>query len=533
MVALNESLNKKFGELLGLVDKGTFTVQTHTHYAGGGLDNQDAGNARLDLIVQGDALENDNALPRVLTSIISRVKVLGDNVQFESDRKHAENMAKHLVEFIAEGAVVQQSSVDWFKAQAVKDAKARPDHAFEIHKSDLGIQLHMDCGGADPSLIAKQMEDAKPSIVNMIIERTLKNPPYASQSEDEKKKVAEAIKGLDISIETHKNPHHSSLEINIRGKFQHDKVKSATDRWNVKLDGEEAKKARECNPLNWLADGDGKTPETPATLQKVLARAFLYEGKNPRDYFPQVAGAKDMQIAVTKALVNLKTQKPALAKKVDEFLNDEMFKEHDRWHGMYAHHIGDVESDDGHKGKPRIEKLTYDPASDNRKYVAGQVKIELPLPGIKYNAIMASLEHDITAAIEEIKKQKAGLQTPAAPATPAEQPAVTAAQPAAAVAHPPAVAGAAAGVACPPGQAAVAAAGAVGAGEHAAAAAGAACVTPPAPPEPTSLAGAIDQALAHVPSRTADSFLKAVGARPASATERALASRDTSRSMAP
>jgi len=416
MVDLNNTLNEKLGELFGLLGKGKITVETHTDYDGGGLDNQQAGTSGITLNVTGDALESDNQLSRRMLALLSKVKTLGENVQFESDRKHAENMANRLAEFIKEGAAIPENFIPWFTRQAEKDARPAGDHAIHVEKTDLGIRVKIKVPeGQDATLIARHIEEKKAAIIEALAKRTVKY--WNAEAKDA---VEAQIKGLDYVVTSVKDEYHNSVEIEIRSQKQLEKIKGADNKWSVTLTGDEPKELRESNPLSSLPDGDGKTPESPALLQKALARAILFDDKTPRDYFPQIAGTKDMQIAITKALVNLKAAKPDTAKKVDDFLNDEMFKEHDRWGGTHVQRISGIAGDGTVKAPPSTHKVNHVIGSNPEQYQAGRIKIDLPLPALKFNEVMAALENDVTAAIELVKKELSQ-QTPqaAAPAIPA------------------------------------------------------------------------------------------------------------------
>jgi hypothetical protein len=68
--------------------------------------------------------------------------------------------------------------------------------------------------------------------------------------------------------------------------------------------------------------------------KKLASRIALFEGqslKQPTDYFLDVAGTQDVEIALKKVMGRLKTAKPELNAKIDELLSENVLKDREQW----------------------------------------------------------------------------------------------------------------------------------------------------------------------------------------------------------
>ncbi len=405
MQGVTDTITSKLNE----IGVGNFTVEARTDYARNGLDGEDKGNAILSLILTNPELESDANLQLHILSKLSNIPALADNLQFESERKHAENLARRLEEFRAadESGHIPANFVKWFTQQA--DNQDVHDHALDISKMDGGITIRIRVPqGSDPSVIADNLQKRLEEIKESLAQRTVK---YTTglENEEQKQALLTKIKNLDFAVSSDSDTH--LVTIDIRSKEQLEARKNNKDLGQ--LTGEELQKLRDSNPLNALKDGDGKSSENPAHLQKAVARAVLFAGDTAKDIFPIIAGREDMKRAVAKSLVRLKLAKPELAEKVDAFINDDIFKEHHHWGRFTARIVGEPDS----KQIPRIRKITKTDGTDN--YTPGKVEVTLNLPARK---------------LKDILEQIAGMsqqQTPAAeaPAVSAEQPAPEASTP--------------------------------------------------------------------------------------------------------
>lgn len=382
-MADTDKISANLSKFLDGLGKGSFSVQLQTRYNDQG---QDAANAGITLVISNPELETDNQLPKAILAKLAEIPALAENIQFESPREHGKAMANHLREFIAEGAKIPDTFVQWFERQG--SSLPATEHALAIRKESDGIKVEIQVPeGADPAALAENIQSRKEEILTKLAKRVAKYPPYAGQ--EDKAALEAAVKNLDFSAKG-EDKAGKRIVISIRSAEQVAAVKDIEfpSQLNKKLSGEELEKLTASNPLNALQNGDGKSPENPAHLQKALARAILSGKGKAEEIFSQVAGSKDMQIAVAKSLITLTEEKPALTDKVKAFLQDETFKEHSNWHRRVADVVVEHSA-------PHIEKVSDGSVSGrlNEGYKPGTIEIDLPLPAAKFNEVLEKLQH--------------------------------------------------------------------------------------------------------------------------------------------
>jgi hypothetical protein len=389
MNAVMEQVAANISKNLNGLGRGDFKVEARSNYGGGGLDNQNQTPATLELTITNEGLETDPTLQALILAQLSQIPALAGNVQFETDRKHAENLAKRLREFIKDGAQIPESFAAWFEQMAKKDAQQRPDHTVQITKKDTGITVSLDVPkDADPAAIQKNLEARMDAIKSMLAERVVKYTPEAT-TEEQKQTLRAKIMALDFAVSASKTDYGSLLSIDILSKEQLAAAKQnqATGYKGPTLSADETKALRDSNPLNALKDGEGND----AQLQKAVARSVLFAGDKAVEVFPIIAGREDMKRAVIKPLVRLAQAKPEMAEKVKSFIEDDTFKKHENW--VYSGGIGTSNnSAEGGKQQPRIVKTSAIKTADgSEKYTPGQITVSLDLPANKFKAIVESV----------------------------------------------------------------------------------------------------------------------------------------------
>ena len=184
MNTVMEQVASNVARQLSGLGRGDFKVEARSSYGGGGLDNQNQTPATLELTITNEGLETDPTLQALILSQLSNIPALAANVQFETDRKHAENLARRLREFIKDGAQLPESFAAWFEEMAKKDAQQRPDHTVKITKQDTGISIQLDMPqDADPAAIQKNLEARMDAIKATLAERVVKYTPEATTEE--------------------------------------------------------------------------------------------------------------------------------------------------------------------------------------------------------------------------------------------------------------------------------------------------------------------------------------------------------------
>ncbi len=418
MSAVMEKVAGNVADQLNGLGRGDFKVEARSNYGGSGLDNQNQMPATLELTITNDALETDPTLQALILSQLSQIPALAENVQFETDRKHAENLAKRLREFIKDGAQIPESFAAWFEEMAKKDTQQRPDHTVQITKADTGITVSLDVPkDADPAAVQKNLEARMEAIKAMLAERVVKYTPEAA-TDEQKQALRDRVKALDFAVSASKTDYGSLLSINVMSKEQLAVAKQnqSAGYKGPTLSADETKALRDSNPLNALKDDD-KT----AQLQKAVARSVLFAGDKAMEVFPIIAGREDMKRAVIKPLVRLAQAKPEMADKVKNFIEDDTFKKHENW--VYSGVIGTSNNSvEGGKQQPRIVKTPAIKTADgNEKYTPGQITVSLDLPANKFKAIVESIagvasERDINtlpigeltpAELEQVAPQRA------------------------------------------------------------------------------------------------------------------------------
>ena len=388
MNALMDQVSANVSQKLTALNSGEFKVEARTNYGSGGLDGAQNSTATLELRISNDALETDPTLQTQILAQLSQIPALADNVQFETDRKHAENLAKRLREFIAGGAQIPESFAKWFEDMAKNDARERADHTVKITKQDTGISIQLDVPkDADPAAVQKNLEDRMDAIKSMLAERVVKYTPEAA-TEEQKQALRDRVKALDFAVSATKYDSGAYLNIAVLSKEQLEYAKKTTTGFNAPaLSADETKALRDSNPLNALKDGEGKD----AQLQKAVARSVLFAGDKAMEVFPIIAGREDMKRAVIKPLVKFAKEKPEQADIVSKFIDDDAFKKHENW--RFSDGIGTHDDRaDGEKKQPRVSKIGATQAADgSEKYTPGVIKVELELPAKKFKAIIEQL----------------------------------------------------------------------------------------------------------------------------------------------
>lgn len=375
-------IKSKLAEL-GVGDFDVASYRTNDSFSGtvSGLGDKNK-TSTLAIKITNPAIERDPALEDRILAKLSEIPALSENVQFETDAKHAENLAKRLREFISDGAAIPESFVKWFdKATDPKTDgygyRQNGDHALGVEKTDMGINIRIAVPkSADPAEIQKNIEGRIDAVKALLAERVVKYSPEA-KTDAEKQALRDKVKALDFSVSSAKDEYASTVEIRILSAEQ---LAAANDtklkRGAPVLPSEELKKLRESNPLNFLKDGK----DQDAQLQKALARSILFAGDKALDIFPIIAGSKDMQVAIIKPLVKLKAAKPELAEKIDKFIADDTFKDHSLW------------TPGSEKSKPLLDKLGLRITRDgSEKYTPGEIEVKLSLPAGKFANILQDI----------------------------------------------------------------------------------------------------------------------------------------------
>jgi hypothetical protein len=268
-------------------------------------------------------------------------------VQFEDNSQHMKRMAAELDQFRAMEATLNAQTTGerttaipenyskWFEEIEQRNEYSTK-HALNVEKEhgfiDIAIATPKD---ADPAAIAANIEARKEAILEELAKRVIKYTPEAD-TEAEKTALKEKVKNLEVLVDSD-GKFGSRVTIQIMTKEQ--LAASRDEEGHPKaIAPEKVAELAKDNPLNALKNGEKELDkDNPPHLQKALARSFLFAGEKANDIFPQIAGKDDMRRAIIKSLMKLKAaalqQQPdaPLAKAVDAFLDDDVFKDVSRW----------------------------------------------------------------------------------------------------------------------------------------------------------------------------------------------------------
>lgn len=339
-----QALNQK------LAEKGLTGVTAKIGWTVNGKDYNGKPQECLQINLSGPAVhqnpESDAAIQEKLYQALKEIDVVRQHVEFDDPAKHLAELKTKLSAFIAKGAKIPESYVQWrgFNKELNGDDGTYytriVDHAispFDSYASRLsednvaanGIQFtiripetqkerEQQTGEGDPlrKKVTENIKAREQAIKEMIAER-LALPKYlgGTMSAEEIKKQ---VNGLIIEIEG-----DTVTLLSPQQKTEKDRLKA--DPKAEPLSEEERKKNAESNILSKL---------TKEKLGKILGRAFLHAGDKAEDIFPLIAGHEDMARAVRRQLKILKYSEtgqkdPELSKSIDEFLADDAFKKHD------------------------------------------------------------------------------------------------------------------------------------------------------------------------------------------------------------
>jgi hypothetical protein len=370
------------------------------------------------------------------------------HVKFESDTDHMKRLANELRAFINLEAEMNAKTTGertisipdnypkWFE-EIGKRNEFSSKNAFVISK-DQGI-ITMDASvpkDVDPAVIAASFEARKGAILEMLADRVVKYTPSADT--DEKKAALKAqVKALEVFVET-SDTYSKRVTIRIMSKDQLAATKDADGKPQA-IPAEKVAELAATNPLNALKNGEKELDkDNPPHLQKALARSFLFAGDKANEIFPLIAGKDDMRRAVIKTLIKLKNTRMAenpnsqIGKAVDNFLNDDVFKEVDRW-GTPANERQDFK-------QPIL--FTKDAGrghhANDIKYEKGKMEFTVSVPTNKLPQILelVATNKDIPAPVQATPPQPTATVQQATPTT-NTPPATVQQQPAQAQATPP------------------------------------------------------------------------------------------------
>ena len=345
------------------------------------------------------------ALANAVKTVLAKLPVLKDKVQFESVAEHALNMRKKLEGMIAQGADIPKNYLEWggFKPDVAEETgwSSLKQYALNIDKDNGGIRVNIALpltreeqpnSKALIEAAEANIKERLPAIKALLAERLAK---YKNVKDDAGKAALKAeVEKLDFQISRSEYVKHDNMSIPARLSviiMSPEQAKEVQD--PPKFYGkpeEEKKKIGATNPLDALP---------MEQLGKALGRSFLHAGDKANELFPKIAGRDDMKAAIIKSLVRLKKAKPDLAKEVDSFLADDTFKDTDNWLKPKSQH---VEA----KGRPEV-------STDKD----GRLHITMDMPaGQSFEAIKALAAMDTPAeqpTMAKVEETALGAITPA------------------------------------------------------------------------------------------------------------------------
>ena len=323
-------------------------------------------------------------------SRLSKLEGLKDVVQFESDAANVVHRKDQLEKFRLAGAKIPENFKEWigFNPDNVDRWDTIPAHALQsVNRSDAGgvsFSLRIPEGenaGKEGGAIKADLEARKAEILALLqlrAEKYLTKGLGEAEKTAKKAEIAQQFANLTMEInytepsvgENFSSP--GNISVTIASKAQ--KESGITFKDKVMSDADKAA-LRDSNPLTASNPNKAATQDVYAMdgkqLGKALGRAVLFGGeygRTPSAIFPKVAGKEDMKTAIAKQLVAFKEAHPAMAKEVDDFLNDEAFKGSD-WQKPKR-------LQQTHKVAPDVFKDSTDPAKANEMTVSFSLKAE-------------------------------------------------------------------------------------------------------------------------------------------------------------
>jgi hypothetical protein len=294
----------------------------------------------ITIAIKGQAVENldTETLRKKTYSALGTIDALNQHVTFDETGEHLDKLKDRLRSFIAKGAKIPENYLKWggFDKDLNKDNKwhsTTEDHAIQSLNGDAtGIRFSISAPetekAKDKQPIVESGENKIDTYINgntanikTLLVARLQMEKYLGPKDDNAK--AEIKKKVDdLTIES-KNGYVKIMS--PEQKAESDRLK---DLKAESLKPEEEKKLAETNILSKL---------TTEKLGKILGRSFLHSGATADEIFPVIAGREDMKRAVERQLKVLKysaagQSDPELAKSVDDFLADAVFKKHE-YHG--------------------------------------------------------------------------------------------------------------------------------------------------------------------------------------------------------
>jgi phosphopantetheinyl transferase (holo-ACP synthase) len=397
----------KLAHHLGLPpDNVTITIGPKDKSAGSldlGSSTPDAPTEEVHITIhkQGLDIEPDR-LREELRTALAQVKPIADVAQMVPEVKLATKLATDLKE-ATKGTKFNQKLLEWpgFNPEMHKHGVTVNDYAIEdVRSKPYGIELNLrfpsENRGDQADTMQKFSEVTKgriEAIREILVERVVKydreNLTKRGLNAEEISHVTEAAKAEGKNEEQIKEALAAKLEANIKAseaqvREQFTKLQFNVSTHNSRItvsirspeqaaayteaeksdrgfrDPENADALRNSNPLTSLTVGltrdstpaTDTTPEISPQLHKALARSILFDkNKNPIPDFEQIAGRKDIQIAIAKEMMRVLPEHPEREAQFRAMLSSNIFKQHELWHGSS---IGQA---DTAKPYPRFEKV--------------------------------------------------------------------------------------------------------------------------------------------------------------------------------
>lgn len=321
---------------------------------------------------------------------LAKLEAFRDVVQFESDAANVVHRKDQLETFRLAGAQIPENFKEWigFNPDNVDRWEAIPSHALQniVRSDEHGVTFNLripegENAGKEGGAIKADLEARKGEIMGLLqkrAEKYLTSGLAPELAEAKKAEIAQQFAGLSMEIsyiEPAGGDNFSApgtISVSIASKAQ--KESGITFKDKVMTDADK-QALRDSNPLTASNPNKAASQEVYAIdarrLGKALGRAVLFggeHGRTPTAIFPKVAGKEDMKTAIAKQLVRFKATHPAMAKDVDDFLNDEAFKGSD-WQKPKR-------LQQTHKVAPDVFKDATDPAKANEMTVTFSLKAE-------------------------------------------------------------------------------------------------------------------------------------------------------------
>lgn len=393
---VNDQIARVIGERLSKDSQtGEFKVEVRTGYNQFDLDQKSA--SSLVMVVKNPLIEDDPEKARqVIMKVLSELEPLKGNVQLETETNHMARLARELEWFRAQEASLNEKTTGtrittipdsypkWFE-ELPKRSGWNIKHALNVTKDDFGvIKIEISTPkDIDPDIVVKNITNRMAAIKATLADRAAKYSP-----QQDKDTIKQQVQNLDIAVTSGSNEWGKTVTIEIKSPEQLKDAKLPGGISKEKLATYVAE-----NPLLTLQNGEDDQDRTLGApqphLKKTLARSFLFAGENHIEVFPYIAGKEDMRRATSKSLVKLKKRAidnpslvdPDLAKKIDEFMADPVFKDLHQWGKP-------VEKQDDIPHSPRFVKMTGDPG---KPYEKGVMEVSIDLPVDKFTDIRQKL----------------------------------------------------------------------------------------------------------------------------------------------